>query len=83
MADDWTDDENDAIVADYFAMLAEDVARRPYNKAQHNRLLQDRVIVGHADRSSTSIGDISAVLKGLGEDSKLLDTSPLSTSRPR
>lgn len=30
MADDWTDDENDAIVADYFVMLAEDVARRQH-----------------------------------------------------
>jgi hypothetical protein len=26
MADDWIEDENDEIVADYFAMLAEDVA---------------------------------------------------------
>ena len=34
MADEWTYEENDTIVADYFAMLAEDVARRPYNKAQ-------------------------------------------------
>jgi hypothetical protein len=26
MAGDWTDDQNDAIVADYFAMLADDIA---------------------------------------------------------
>lgn len=67
MADDWTDDENDAIVADYFAMLAEDVARRPYNKARHNRMLQTVI-----DRPRGSIEykhqNISAVLKGLGED---------------
>lgn len=67
MADDWTDEENDAIVADYFAMLAEDVARRPYNKAQHNRMLQTEI-----DRPRGSIEykhqNISAVLKGLGED---------------
>jgi len=25
----WTDEENDLIVADYFAMLANDIARRP------------------------------------------------------
>jgi Domain of unknown function (DUF3883) len=67
MADDWTNDENDAIVADYFAMLADDVARRPYNKAQHNRVLQTVI-----DRPRGSIEykhqNVSAVLKGLGED---------------
>jgi hypothetical protein len=35
----WADEENDLIVADYFAMLAEDTAGRPYNKAQHRRSL--------------------------------------------
>jgi hypothetical protein len=63
----WTNQENDLIVADYFAMLADDIAGRPYGKAEHNRKLQDRI-----DRSRTSIEfkhqNISAVLKGLGED---------------
>ena len=63
----WTDEENDLIVADYFAMLADDVAGRPYSKAEHNRQLQTRI-----DRSRTSIEfkhqNISAVLKALGED---------------
>lgn len=67
MAGDWTDEENDAIVADYFAMLADDVTGRSYNKAEHNRLLQ-----GTIDRPRASIEykhrNISAVLKGLGED---------------
>ncbi len=36
----WTGEQNDAIVADYFAMLADDIAGRAYSKAQHNRLLQ-------------------------------------------
>lgn len=62
----WTEDENDAIVADYFAMLAEDCAGRPYSKAEHNRALQERI-----GRSRGSIEyklqNISAVLKGLGE----------------
>ena len=40
---DWTDEQNDAIVANYFAMLAEDLAGRPYNKAAHNRAVQDRI----------------------------------------
>ncbi|KQI69732.1 hypothetical protein AN189_04985 [Loktanella sp. 3ANDIMAR09] len=34
----WTDAENDLIVADYFAMQSDDVAGRPYNKAEHRRL---------------------------------------------
>ncbi|MBB1491333.1 MULTISPECIES: DUF3883 domain-containing protein [unclassified Paracoccus (in: a-proteobacteria)] len=63
----WTDEENDLIVADYFAMLADDIAGRPYNKAKHNRDLQARI-----DRNRSSIEfkhqNISAVLKGLGED---------------
>jgi len=63
----WTDEENDTIVADYFAMLADDIAGRPYNKAEHNRRLQARI-----GRPRTSIEykhqNISAVLKGLGED---------------
>lgn len=63
----WTDSENDLIVADYFAMLADDIAGRPYNKAEHNRDLQTRI-----DRNRSSIEfkhqNISAVLKGLGED---------------
>lgn len=63
----WTDEENDLIVADYFAMLADDIAGRSYSKAEHNRQLQKRI-----DRSRTSIEfkhqNISAVLRGLGED---------------
>jgi len=63
----WTDAENDLIVADYFAMLADDTARRPYNKAEHNRDLQ-----AATGRSRTSIEykhqNISAVLVGMGEE---------------
>ena len=64
---DWTDQQNDAIVADYFAMLADDEAERPYSKAEHNRRLQETI-----GRPRGSIEykhqNISAVLKGLGED---------------
>jgi hypothetical protein len=42
----WTDEENDLIVADYFAMLADDISARRYSKAEHPRallpLLNDR-----------------------------------------
>ena len=66
-SEDWSDGRNDAIVADYFAMLADDVAGKPDNKAKHNRALQSKI-----GRGKGSIEfkhqNISAVLKGLGED---------------
>jgi hypothetical protein len=62
---DWTNEELDLIVADYFLMLADEAAGVPFNKAQHNRLLQ-----GNIDRSESSIEfkhrNISAVLQKLG-----------------
>jgi len=66
-AQPWTDRKNDLIVAAYFAMLAEDLAGRPYNKAAHNRQLQG--LVAGRNRSSIEFKhqNISAVLKGLGE----------------
>ena len=64
----WSTEENDLIVADYFAMLADDIARRPYNKAEHRRALRFAL----EERSEGSVEfkhqNISAVLKGLGED---------------
>ena len=64
----WTDEENDFIVADYFAMLADDIAEKPYSKAKHRRALLPLL----NQRSEGSIEfkhqNISAVLKGLGED---------------
>ncbi|MGE3831777.1 MAG: DUF3883 domain-containing protein [Parvibaculaceae bacterium] len=63
---DWTDEENDLIVADYFAMLVDDLAGRSYNKAEHNRALRARIA-----RLRGSIEfkhqNISAVLKGFGQ----------------
>lgn len=67
MAGDWTDEQNDAIVADYFAMLADDIAGRPYSKADHNRALQ--AVIGRPRGSiEYKHQNISAVLKGLGEE---------------
>ncbi|AZO21567.1 DUF3883 domain-containing protein [Mesorhizobium sp. M1E.F.Ca.ET.045.02.1.1] len=63
---DWSEEQNDAIVADYFAMLGQDLTGQAYNKARHNRLLQAAI-----GRPRGSIEykhqNISAVLKGLGE----------------
>ena len=39
----WTDVENDLIVADYFSMLAADLADGSYSKAGHNRELQAQI----------------------------------------
>lgn len=65
----WTDEENDAAVADYFAMLADDLAGHRYNKAEHRRALLPYL----NGRSEGSVEfkhqNISAVLRGLGEDS--------------
>lgn len=67
LAANWTDAQNDAIVADYFAMLANDIAGRPYSKAEHNRKLQ--AVIGRPRGSiEYKHQNISAVLKGLGED---------------
>ena len=64
--DFWTDAENDLIVADYFAMLADDLAQHPYNKAERNQELQTQT-----GRSRGSIEykhqNISAVLQWLGQ----------------
>ena len=63
----WTEEQNDAIVADYLAMLADDIAGRPYSKAEHNRLQQ--AVIGRPRGSiEYKHQNISAVLKGLGED---------------
>lgn len=63
----WTDEENDLIVADYFVMLAEDLAGRRPNKTEHRRVLMPRL----RNRSKGAIEfkhqNISAVLMGLGE----------------
>ena len=66
MAGDWSDEENDAIVGDYFEMLADDLGGRSYNKAAHNRLLQSLI---PRQRSSIEFKhqNISAVLMSLGE----------------
>ncbi len=64
--DHWTDAENDLIVADYFEMLADELAKRQYLKAGHNRMLQHKL-----GRSKGSIEykhqNISAVLRALGQ----------------
>jgi hypothetical protein len=61
----WTDGQNDLIVADYFAMLGEELAGREYFKSHHNEALQK--LTG---RNRGSIErkhmNISAVMERLG-----------------
>src|SRR5258706_4864289 len=58
---DWTRDEVESIVADYFSMLDAYLSGRPHSKAEHNRRMQARI-----ERSKGSIEfkhqNISAVL---------------------
>jgi hypothetical protein len=63
----WTDAENDLIVADYFAMLADDVTGCPYNKAEHRRQLLPLLNNPSEGSAEFKHQNISAVLKGLGE----------------
>jgi hypothetical protein len=65
---DWTELENDLIVADYFEMLKLDQAGLPFNKSERRRNLLSLL----KDRSDGSIefkhANISAVMKILGQD---------------
>src|ERR1700735_5496856 len=61
----WQDDELDAIVADYFAMLAADLSGRPYVKSRHRAALMARI--GRTHRCvEFKHQNISAVLDELG-----------------
>lgn len=63
---DWTDAENDLVVADYFAMLLAEFSGRSYNKAEHNRRMQS--LTGRPKGSiEFKHQNISAVLKAMGE----------------
>lgn len=64
----WSDEENDLIVADYFAMLADDVLGRPYSEAEHRRALLPLLNGRSEEAIEYKHQNISAVLKGLGED---------------
>lgn len=63
---EWSDVENAATVAEYFVMLAMELSRQSFNKAERNRALQ-----GLIGRGRGSIEykhqNISAILMGLGE----------------
>jgi Domain of unknown function (DUF3883) len=62
---DWQGDELDAIVADYFEMLAADISGQPYIKSRHSAALMAQI--GRTHRSvEFKHQNISAVLDELG-----------------
>jgi hypothetical protein len=62
---DWRNDELDAIIADYFVMLAADLSGQPYVKARHSAALMAQI--GRTHRSvEFKHQNISAVLDELG-----------------
>ena len=62
---DWTDQEIDLVVADYFDMLHLDLLREPYNKAQRNRAIQELTGRSHGSVEFKH-QNISAVLQSIG-----------------
>lgn len=62
----WSDAENDATVADYFAMLDKELSGKAVNKADHNRHLAS-VIARSRGAIEFKHQNISAILLGLGQ----------------
>ncbi len=66
MAEDWTKSEIDAVVADYFGMLGDELAGRPFVKLARYRSLAERI-----PRNIKSIErkhqNISAIMIGFGQ----------------
>jgi len=62
---DWTDSQNDLIVADYFAMLGAELVGEHYVKAQHARALDQAIGRGHKSIEFKHM-NVSAALAELG-----------------
>lgn len=63
----WSDMENDLIVADYFSMLTDELAGRRYNKAEHNRNLLRLLPKRNRSAIEFKHQNISAVMDFLGQ----------------
>src|SRR5690554_2512607 len=62
---DWSREEVEAIVEDYFAMFALDLARMPYSKAEHRRALVPKLNARSEQSIEFKHQNISAVLLDL------------------
>src|SRR4249919_271239 len=67
MAEDWSRDEVELIVADYFAMLRAELSGQAVNKADHNRRLRERLTTRSKGSIEFKHANISAALLSLGE----------------
>ncbi|WP_394690961.1 DUF3883 domain-containing protein [Hoeflea sp.] len=66
-AQPWSDDENDAIVAEYFGLLTAELIGRPKNKAEVRRSIQ--TLTGRAKGAiEYKNQNISAIMLALGQD---------------
>ena len=66
MPEDWSREEVEAAVADYFDMLGMELRGRPYNKAEHNRQLQTFLRNRPRGSIERKHQNISAILIELG-----------------
>lgn len=64
---DWDDTENDLIVADYFAMLTDELAGRPYNKSEYRRNLLAFLPKRNSSAIEFKHRNVSAVMDFLGQ----------------
>ena len=65
IGEDWSQDEVDATVADYFEMLRLEAEQRPYNKTEHNSALRARLNGRSKGSVELKHSNISAILAGL------------------
>lgn len=66
MSDVWSREEVEAAVTDYFDMLAKDLRGEPFNKAEHNRVLQQILNSRTRGAVERKHQNISAILIELG-----------------
>ena len=66
MSDHWSQEEVEATVSDYLGMLAMELRGRPFNKAEHNRILLSRLNQRSRGAIERKHQNISAVLIELG-----------------
>ena len=66
MLDHWSREEVEATISDYFEMLAKELRGEPFNKAEHNRNLQN--LLNNRTKAAVELKhqNISAVLIELG-----------------
>lgn len=64
--ENWTREEVEAVIADYFVMLGRELRGEPYNKAEHNRNLRKILTRRSAASIEKKHQNISAVLLELG-----------------